>query len=236
METPETLCMLVLKLSNGVADTWNRKSLMLRRSKQSGPPLKDFIEFFEEEIILVNDPIFSREAITAYVGTQGKSDDQRKGEAIANSINHHQPEPQYKCILCSHKLDLDSCEEYMTKSIEERSKLLARKKLCYGCYKTMSMSHNARNCSDRRICQICKKKHPTGLHGYTPKQKAGDDKSGASDGTKKIATFKSNCAKFHDVNCSASCSDKMVSICIVSVKIRFVNKKKEVTAYVLLNN
>ena len=62
METPETLCMLVLKLLNGVADTWNRKSLMLRRSKQSGPPLKDFIEFFEEEIILVNDPIFSREA------------------------------------------------------------------------------------------------------------------------------------------------------------------------------
>ena len=47
------------------------------------------------------------------------------------------------------------------------------------------MSHNARTCNDRRISQICKKKHLTGVHGYTPKQKAGDDNSSASDGTLK---------------------------------------------------
>ena len=85
------------------------------------------------------------------------------------------------------------------------------------------MSHNARICNDRRICQICKKKHPTGLHGYTPKQKAGDDNSSASDGTQKNVTFKSNCAKFDHVSCSASCSDKIVSMCIVPVKIVIQN-------------
>ena len=37
------------------------------------------------------------------------------------------------------------------------------------------MSHNGKTCSDKRICQICKKKHTTGLYGHTPKQKAGDD-------------------------------------------------------------
>ena len=91
---------------------------------------------------MVNNPIFLREAITAYVGTQENSDNQRKRRSnskkygsFATGINHHQPEAQDKCILCSHKHDLDKCEEYMKKSIEERRKLLAWKKLCYGCYK-----------------------------------------------------------------------------------------------------
>ena len=97
------------------------------------------------------------------------------------------------------------------------------------------MSHNARTCNDRPLCQICKKKHPTGLHGYTPKQKAGDDKSSASDGTQNV-TSKSNCAKFDDVSWSASYSDEIVSMNIVPVKIRYVNKRKEVTTYALLDN
>ena len=145
METPDTLYMLVSKLPNGVADRWNRKALMLRRSQQREPSLKDFIEFFDEETVLVNNPIFSREAITAYVGTQEKSDNQRKRRSnnkkygsFATDINHHQPEAQEKCILCCHKHDLDNCEEHIKKSIEERSKFLARKKLCYGCYKPIS--------------------------------------------------------------------------------------------------
>ena len=58
METPGTLHMLVSKLPNDVAGRWNRKVLMLRRSQQKESSLKDFIEFFDEETILVNDPIF----------------------------------------------------------------------------------------------------------------------------------------------------------------------------------
>ena len=49
METPDTLHMLVSKLPNDVADRWNRKVLMLRRSQQKESSLKDFIEFFDEE-------------------------------------------------------------------------------------------------------------------------------------------------------------------------------------------
>ena len=105
---------------------------------------------------------------------------------------------------------------------------------CYGCYKLISMSHNARTCNDRQICQICKKKHPTGLHDYTPKQKPGDNNSRASN-EKQNVTFKSNCVKLDDVSCSASCSDEIVSMCIVPVKIRYVNKRKEVT-YAFLDN
>ena len=158
---------------------------------------------------MVNDPIFLREAITAYVITQEKSGNLRKRRSnsktngsFATEIDHHQPEAQDKFILSCHKHNLHNCEEYMKKSIEERTKFLAWKKLCYGCYKPISMSHNARTSNDG-IFQMCKNKHPTGLHGYIPKQKAGDDNSSASDGTPNV-TFKSKCAKFDDISCSAS--------------------------------
>ena len=88
----------------------------------------------------------------------------------------------------------------MKKSISERRKFLAWKNLFYGCYKPVSMSHNERTCKYRRICHTCKKEHPTGLHGCSPNQKAGDVNSGESDETKKNVTFKSNCSKFDDVN------------------------------------
>ena len=124
--------MLVSKLPNGIADRWNRKALMLRKIQQRESSLRDFIEFFDEETVLVNVPIFSREAITAYVGTQEKSDNQRKSRSnskkygsFATDIDHHQPKAQDKCILCCHKHDLDNCEEYMKKSIEETIKFLA---------------------------------------------------------------------------------------------------------------
>ena len=119
-------------------------------------------------------------------------------------------------MICGHKHSLDNCEEYMKKIVEERSKLLFQKKLCYGCCKSFSASHNAGTCNETQICQICKKKHPTGLHGYTLKQKAGDVHSVASDGTQKNVAFKSNnCAKFDDVNCSASCVMRL-SVCTCS--------------------
>ena len=115
MGTPDTLCMLVSKLPKGVTDRWNRKALMLRRSQQGEPSLKDFLEFFGEEIILVKGPIFLREAIIAYVGNQEKSDNQRerrniskKYDSFTTDINHDKPEAQDKCILCSHKHDLET--------------------------------------------------------------------------------------------------------------------------------
>ena len=58
---------------NVVADMWNRKALMLWEIQKGDLSLKDFKSFFDNETLLVNNPILSREATTEYVGTQGKS-------------------------------------------------------------------------------------------------------------------------------------------------------------------
>ena len=50
--------------------------------------------------------------------------------------------------------------------VDERRKLLYRKRLCFGCYEPSSESHQARTCHKRRTCDTCGGNHPTGLHGY----------------------------------------------------------------------
>ena len=54
-------------------------------------------------------------------------------------------------------------------AVVDRRKFLMKNRLCYGCYDPMSKDHKRRNCPKRRSCNICKDKHPTGLHGYKTK-------------------------------------------------------------------
>ena len=73
-------------------------------------------------------------------------------------------------VMCANH-NLEQCKEYLTKSVDERSKYLSTKKLYYGCLKSISKTHTARNCNRRWTCKVCNKKHPTSLHGSKLKKK-----------------------------------------------------------------
>ena len=49
------------------------------------------------------------------------------------------------CVVCAKIYDLEQCKAYLTKSVDERSKYLSNKKLCYGCLKPISKTHTVRN-------------------------------------------------------------------------------------------
>ena len=74
----------------------------------------------------------------------------------------------------------------MGKTLNERTKLLANKKLCYGCYQPMTSNHNAKTCKQRLLCRICKEYHPTGMHDYVKKatEKYTEPKDGTKDAVK----------------------------------------------------
>ena len=73
INTPDILCMLVSKLPNGLIDRWNRTAFNIRKNRECEPSLSDLIEFVDQEITLVNDPMFSREAIEIFSGKSEKS-------------------------------------------------------------------------------------------------------------------------------------------------------------------
>ena len=82
----------------------------------------------------------------------------------------------------------------MQKLVEDRNKFLAKKKLCCGCYRPISSNHNARRCKQRRVCTVCKEKHPTGLHEYKHprKGKLEDYSTNSNESSMTYATTKMN--------------------------------------------
>ena len=159
-------------------------------------------DFIEEEIILMNDPLFSREALADYPTKLEhpvrqrrmknytiKAEDENKKDVTESSDDNSS-----KCKMCNGRYELEECKAFNDMTVEERSKFLSKQKLCYSCYEVISSKHTARNCPRRRNCKICLAKHPTGLHRYKIRRK--DDSKNDNDPGKE---FKSNCANIKDV-------------------------------------
>ena len=82
---------------------------------------------------------------------------QDKSNKVASQVEVHP--------MCNENHDIEDCTYYLQQTMEERSKFLFKKKLCYGFLKTVTKEHNAKTCSNRRSCKVCNEKHVTTLHG-----------------------------------------------------------------------
>ena len=56
---------------------------------------------------------------------------------------------------------MPNCSKLQNKSEEEKIKFIKEERHCFGCLRT---GHGSKECPDRHLCQICRKKHPTILH------------------------------------------------------------------------
>ena len=240
------ICMLISKLPGGLMDRWNRKVQNIRRSQLREPTLQDLIKFVEEETILMNDPLFSREAISEYVQKTDKmhprrqrlktcytrSDSREKKDDIKQlkSPSSDSSKLSAKCKFCDGDHDLDDCQFYNEIAVEDRSSFLKKNKLCYGCYSEITPNHTARTCKKRRICKICQGKHPSGLHGYKAKVKTQPTED--QEGDSKI-DVKSNCAGIKN---AAVAVGEVISMCVVPVRVKHHNSKNEVTTFALLDS
>ena len=69
---------------------------------------------------------------------------------------------------------MDDCQFYNELSVEDRSSFLKKNKFCYGCYREITLTHTARTCNNRRVCKVCWRIYPSGLHGYNDPDKTVD--------------------------------------------------------------
>ena len=171
LNSPDILCTLTLKLPENARDKWNRKVLSIRQHRVKDPELADFIDFINDETLLASGPLFSREALKVYVEKKERNHLKKKMKSYAsNTTGKVQEEKddikEMKCPVCVEKYDLDNCKQFSKMSVDGRSKMLRRKRLCYGCYLPVSAEHIAKTCKERSVCKICAMKHPTGVHGY----------------------------------------------------------------------
>ena len=61
LDTPDIMCMLLLKLPGTARNKWSRNVLTIPKRHKREPDLTDFIHFVNDETLIVSDPIFSKE-------------------------------------------------------------------------------------------------------------------------------------------------------------------------------
>ena len=122
--------------------------------------------------------------------------------------------------MCKKNHDMDNCKKFLELSVNERSRYLAKNKLCFGCYDPISSNHSAKTCSKRIICKECKNYHPTARHGYQYKKQKNEP--GKYDDEKKEETHLSNrCTEIEDFNnVSINQETSMVIMCVVPVTVK----------------
>ena len=182
----------------------------VRRRHLRQPDFADLIHFVDVKATLANDPLFSKEVLSRYVGKKEAPNQRKLLKAHLNAAEEKTEEIVSSFQLRHKSHYLDGCPNYKKKSVEERSKFLFHKKLCYGCYTPISSEHNAQICKQRRVCDICRERHPAELHGYkaSKKNRTGDgNDSGKNNGSLACATTKM--------------ASNVVSMCVVPVKIKY---------------
>ena len=61
------MCLVLSKLPGNLRDKWNRTVLNIKRRNLREPDFADLIHFVDDEATLVNDSLFSKNALSGYV-------------------------------------------------------------------------------------------------------------------------------------------------------------------------
>ena len=143
LDSLEVFCMLISKFPDYGGERWNRKVLSIRRTHKRDPKLFDLLRFMEEESMLVNDPLFAREGVkfSAETGSDGRRTEaspcgrreknfKKRNDSVnsyAIGMSEKESKKEGSCHFCEGAHKLDECEEIITKTVEEKSKLIVKK-------------------------------------------------------------------------------------------------------------
>ena len=194
--------------------------------------MAEFIQFVNDETLILTEPVFSKESVEQYAE---KKPSYKKGKISAFATGN--VESPNVSIYCNERHKLECCNSFMDKTLKEIIKFLEKQKSCYGCLKPMTEGHNAKTCTQRLTCSSCKGNHPTPLHGYTPNKKSKTDRNQPVDGEENL---KSNFAGLNDdlkrASMTGKTESKVISMCIVPVKVKNEDGKDTITTYAMLDN
>ena len=119
MDTPEIMCLLLSKIPGGTRDKWSRRFLEIRRKQGKEPELTDFIEIFNAENLIVNDPVFSKEAVEQYIDKKTKL--RRAATHVSGSKEKFVDlAVRSPCINCGENHQLDGCLKFMDMTLKDR--------------------------------------------------------------------------------------------------------------------
>ena len=232
LDTPDVICMILAKIQRYLQDRWNRNVQKIRKTQMRQPGLIYLTNIIEDEMVLVNDPLLSREAVGQCeekpLKQQSRSTKHKFQTHVIKEAGDSGKRDKAKCPVCDDHHDIGECQVVFSQTMEDRSKTLYKKKLCYGCLGNISKKHNAKSCANRRMYKVWNGKHPVVLHGLKIQKckKKGNNKDPE---TKEDKPEEVKCA-------STNAGSDVISMCIVPVQITSTNTSEKVHTYALLDS
>ena len=110
--------------------------MKVRGKEQREAALCDFIKFINEETMLVNDPLFSKEAIEQYNGKRSSRQENTKKRIGAFFTSSKEDDisglqkVEMSFNACGKSHILDTCEHFMKNTLKVKTKLLVKVLLC----------------------------------------------------------------------------------------------------------
>ena len=95
----------------------------------------------------------------------------------------------------------------------------------------MKTKNNAKNCDKRLNCGTCTGGHPTTMHDYVPKMKEDAQMSNEND-----ESVTNSLVDVKTLSSVEKHQTKVISMCIVPVKVRAAAQGKDVLTYAMLEN
>ena len=96
--------------------------------------------------------------------------------------------------------------------------------------------HNAKNCTNRKVCKVCNGKHPTTLHGLV----LGKDNSQKKSEKQHVEEMSENqnvSENHKDLTCaSVHMGSKVISVSVVPVEVLHENSNKVISTHALLDS
>ena len=83
-----------------------------------------------------------------------KSTSKEKLSSYAVKAKNDQKDDQQRkktCLVCGKGHLMGHCKEFMEKSPRERTKILAKGKLCFGCYQPSTENRNVKGCKQSLV-------------------------------------------------------------------------------------
>ena len=193
LNSPISIRQLQVKLPSSQQDKWAKKVETTRRQQRREANFEDFVKFVDFETSVISDPIYAKGAgiekkplsvnntsirsdntseFSKPNQEQGsssspgppsvKSDITRESNSLTGSRKQSSKQVLFKrCVVCEAEHDLDDCQKFKDKGIEERKDILYEHELCYACF---GKGHISKGCTNRKICALCRKSHPTSMH------------------------------------------------------------------------
>ena len=108
----KTLSLMISKFPRHISGRRNRQALTIRMHHLRGLSLSDIIAFVEKETILVNDPLFSNNAVEIYLDkTKDSAQKRMKYFTTKTEEQKSQEEVRSRCLICNKNHDLDPCNQ-----------------------------------------------------------------------------------------------------------------------------